>query len=254
MQRASLEVQPEAGDGEHRRRPRILLVDQDIGSTAALRLALEPDCRVGRASTAAEALRRVTSFSPDLLVLHLGQGNLDGASLVRTLRACRPAVPVVVIAEPDGSGPRDDLWRLGIEGFFEEPLRVDEILDWIASLLSLRGDWHVPRRRFSPRVRRAIEYLGEHYARCLTVGSVAQAVGISASHLAHRFSAETGLTVRAYLTRVRIEAATQLLRHTDENLASIAKAIGFCDAPHLSRVFREQVGCGPGNYRRQRGR
>jgi len=68
--------------------------------------------------------------------------------------------------------------------------------------------------------------------------------------LAHLFRAETGMTVRDYRTRVRVEITRDLLSHSDENLADIAAFVGFFDASHLSRVFREIKGKRPSTYRR----
>ncbi|TMH89125.1 MAG: helix-turn-helix domain-containing protein [Betaproteobacteria bacterium] len=50
---------------------------------------------------------------------------------------------------------------------------------------------------------------------------------------------------------VRVEIIKRLLAETDDKLDIIAEQLGFCDAPHLSRVFRRICGCPPGEYRRQ---
>jgi len=84
-----------------------------------------------------------------------------------------------------------------------------------------------------------------------TVEGLAEAIGISSSHLAHLFRAKTGMTVREYLAKVRVQVAKRRLVDTRENLESISEAVGFSDASHLSRVFKKYAGRRPGEYRRQ---
>jgi len=86
----------------------------------------------------------------------------------------------------------------------------------------------------------------------LTVQGIARAVGLSSAQLAYLFRREIGMTIKDYATRVRVEIIKRLLADTDDKLDSIAEQLGFCDAAHLSRVFRRICGCPPGEYRRQR--
>jgi AraC family transcriptional regulator len=96
-----------------------------------------------------------------------------------------------------------------------------------------------------------VDYLYEHYhERGVTVERVAEAIGVSSSHLAHLFPEFAGLSVKQYLTRMRVAMARRLLLSTDLSLEVIAERCGFCDAPHLSRVFHRSVGLWPGAMRR----
>jgi AraC-like DNA-binding protein len=81
------------------------------------------------------------------------------------------------------------------------------------------------------------------------VDTVAGAIGVSSGHLAHLFPAELRMTVKQYVTRVRIEVAKQLLYDRAQTLERIAERVGFSDASHLSRVFRRYVGYRPGTFR-----
>jgi transcriptional regulator GlxA family with amidase domain len=59
------------------------------------------------------------------------------------------------------------------------------------------------------------------------------------------------MSIRSYLTKVRVEIAADLVMHTDDSLADIAAASGFFDASHLSRVFLALKGKRPSEYRGQ---
>ena len=56
-----------------------------------------------------------------------------------------------------------------------------------------------------------------------------------------------GLPIHQFLKRVRIARALALLRQ-GERPASVARAVGFADQPHLTRVFRSELGFTPRQY------
>jgi len=101
--------------------------------------------------------------------------------------------------------------------------------------------------------RRAIDYLSQHFDQDLTVDAIAEIIDISASHLAHLFRSETGMSVRDYLTRVRVAIAQDLLAGTDEKLEAVAVRVGFVDTSHLAHVFQRITGRPPSAYRRSAG-
>ena len=55
----------------------------------------------------------------------------------------------------------------------------------------------------------------------------------------------------AFLTTIRLENACRRLQATNDTLAAIAGACGFCSEYHLSRVFKQHFGLSPREYRLQ---
>ena len=49
---------------------------------------------------------------------------------------------------------------------------------------------------------------------------------------------------------IQVEQAKHLLRTTGRSATQIAADTGFCDLPHLIRVFRAQEGTTPDAFRR----
>ncbi|THD83265.1 MAG: AraC family transcriptional regulator [Phenylobacterium sp.] len=84
----------------------------------------------------------------------------------------------------------------------------------------------------------------------ISLGDLAAACGISASHFARSFRKCTGLTPHAWLLRVRVQQAMVRLRRDDETVASAAAACGFADPSHFARVFIRHVGLSPSAWRR----
>ena len=63
------------------------------------------------------------------------------------------------------------------------------------------------------------------------------------------FQNELGVTPWTYLARYRIAKACYALRTSDESITDIAISVGFDDPGYFSKVFRNEVGMSPREYR-----
>jgi two-component system, NtrC family, response regulator AtoC len=70
-----------------------------------------------------EAMERVQSgVKPDLLLLDLPQGDVDGLHILRWLRRLRPALPIILIGHPGDVRKRQEAIRLGARDYLVRPL------------------------------------------------------------------------------------------------------------------------------------
>ena len=70
-----------------------------------------------------EAMERVQSGAkPDLLLLDLPQGDVDGLHILRWLRRLRPALPIILIGHPGDVRKRQEAIRLGARDYLVRPL------------------------------------------------------------------------------------------------------------------------------------
>lgn len=83
----------------------------------------------------------------------------------------------------------------------------------------------------------------------LTLEELAEEAGVSRSHFARRFRAETGVSPHRYQSQQRIEKAKTLLRQTRLSLVEIAMDLGFCSQSHFTQVFRSLAGITPRKFR-----
>ncbi|MFB9528108.1 helix-turn-helix transcriptional regulator [Nonomuraea roseola] len=74
--------------------------------------------------------------------------------------------------------------------------------------------------------------------------TVADAVHLSPSRLAHLFSAHVGIPLRPYVRWLRLQRAIGLVAE-GETLTVAAHSAGFTDSPHFTRVFRDTFGNAP---------
>ncbi len=79
--------------------------------------------------------------------------------------------------------------------------------------------------------------------------SVADTFGISTYSLSRLFKKHVGIGFSEYITGKRLEAAKNLLAHTQKGVAEIASEVGISNANYFSRLFKTNVGMSPLKYR-----
>ncbi|MEO9080077.1 MAG: AraC family transcriptional regulator [Rhodanobacter sp.] len=93
-----------------------------------------------------------------------------------------------------------------------------------------------------------LAHLQENYANRIRVGSLAELAEVSVAQLERHFRRVFQLTPQQVLTKLRIEAAMQLLLG-GESIAAIGVACGFTDQSAFSRQFKSTTGMTPRDYR-----
>ena len=95
------------------------------------------------------------------------------------------------------------------------------------------------------------EYIGGHYSENLTTDSLSRLFLVSKTQLYNVFKEISGMTVSDYITEYRITRAKDFLINTDYSVEMIGQAVGYTNLSSFSRVFKEQAGCSPIQYRRR---
>ncbi len=118
----------------------ILLVDDDPDHLALLASFLEPiGFVVHTASTAEQALARLSGLNPDLFVFDIDLPALDGWELARRVRADAPAkAPIIMISSHASDDRVSGSGRDLCDAFLAKPYTLDDLLTRIAGLLKLR--------------------------------------------------------------------------------------------------------------------
>ena len=99
-------------------------------------------------------------------------------------------------------------------------------------------------------VQLAIEYIHKnHHDPELTLGDVAEAVGLSQSHLAYLLKERIGISYSKYLATLRIRHAKKLLRTTSMTVSAIAETVGYPNTTNFYRNFQRQTEMTPKAYR-----
>jgi DNA-binding response OmpR family regulator len=132
---------------------RILVVDDDEGSRALVRVALESESfSVLEASDGAQALELISSETPDLVVLDVNLPSMGGFDVLAQIRLAR-AVPVIMVTGRDGETDRVLGLELGADDYVIKPFSPRELTSRVRAIL----------RRSAPAVNEeSLDFVGLH--------------------------------------------------------------------------------------------
>lgn len=175
---------------------------------------------------------------------------------VRTSKAVAALLPRAAYYPPCGDPyVGEEFWSLS-----RTPAQTDAtlgpVLDLRATALLLRllvsaGQHGVDTDPQADYIRRARNYLRDHFATVPDMAAVAEHAGVSEDYLRHLFKEREGRTLNQELNRLRIERAKELLRHSRLPLKDIAAQCGFQTDRYFCTRFAAAVGLTPGEFRNQ---
>jgi AraC-like DNA-binding protein len=144
---------------------------------------------------------------------------------------------------------------LHVSSQLEETLleRQTRSADFLRRLFARHGNFAPERSqvRTAPRtVARVRDYLHSMYQHQVSIADLAQAAGVSGTHVIRAFSAETGMPPHAYLVSLRVERAKALLRQ-GRSVTEAALETGFYDQSQLTRHFKRLTGVTPALFAAQ---
>jgi YesN/AraC family two-component response regulator len=259
--------------------PKKILVIEDDALTRNMYLdGLESEgFKMISASNGTIGIEQAVSNLPDLVICDILMPDLDGFTVLRKLRQ-NPLTAVIPFIFLTGRGSQED-FRKGMESgaddYITKPATVQQLLKAIATRLEKKqaflrycyanyNDMSPSRINgvvasneeksifpIVPQLKEVFDFIEANYQKGITLSDVAQAVGYSAAYLTNRVAKITGETVNSWIVKRRMAAARYLLKNTSQNIEEIATNVGYQNACHFSRQFRQHHDIPPQAWRKK---
>lgn len=253
---------------------RKILVIEDDTSTRNMYL----DCLVieGFETIAAEngliGIQQAQAHLPDLILCDNFMPLVDGYGVLDTLSQnfVTAIIPFIFIS---GSGMKTDFRKgmdAGADDYLIKPFTVEELISAIALRLQRQNallDYYaakfqsafkleqtaiaLPKLCFPnvAELKEVFDFIEAHYHEGITLCHIAQALGYSPAYLTNRVGKLTGETVNRWIVKRRMIAACFLLQTENQTIEKIARSLGYHNACHFSRQFRQYHGLPPQVWR-----
>lgn len=98
-------------------------------------------------------------------------------------------------------------------------------------------------------VKRAKAYIDSHYSEQLLLADIAAQFRLHPNYFSFLFKKQMNITVRDYILNLRIGRAKEMMKDSSLKLLDIALAVGYQDAAHFNRAFKNVTGESPSRYR-----
>ncbi|MBN8861501.1 MAG: helix-turn-helix domain-containing protein [Sphingobacteriales bacterium] len=255
--------------------PLILLVE-DNADVVAYTASCLADYRLAVGKDGREGFDIAKDMIPDLIITDVMMPYVDGFELVNKLRHNESTshIPVIILTAKADAGSKITGLQQGADAYLEKPFNRDELLVRIKKLLEMRKNLqryylkkagiyeaapmeavnvpdkisdHAIEDSFVKKVREAVE---QHLTDTgFTVEQLCKQVFMSHSQLHRKLEALTGYSPNKFIRMIRLKKAKELLQDPANSIASVALDSGYNDPGYFARVFKQEYGVTPQEWR-----
>lgn len=256
-------------------KPLILLVE-DNADVVAYTASCLPDYRLAVGKDGQEGFAIATEMIPDLVITDVMMPYVDGFELCSRLRGSELTshIPVIMLTAKADMESKIEGLQTGADAYLQKPFHKEELLVQIKKLLELRQHLQQYYQKksglsteappspvkaapavaqlnvedaFVKKVREAIDAHLEDAG--FNVEQLCKLLFISHSQLHRKLEALTGFSPNRFIRVVRFRRARELLKVPSTTIASVAYDCGFTDPGYFARVFKQEFGLTPQEWR-----
>lgn len=105
-------------------------------------------------------------------------------------------------------------------------------------------------KQYSPIVRQTLHFIEFNLDTKINLSNLAYKCDVSVPYLSNLFKKEVGTTIIKYVNKLRIDKAIKLLNTSSLSVQDIAFYVGIYDHNYFTKVFKNEVGTTPRDYRK----
>ncbi|HAD12732.1 MAG TPA: hypothetical protein DCF33_09875 [Saprospirales bacterium] len=265
----------------------LILLVEDNSDVVAYTAGCLPDYRLAVAKDGREGYDIACDLVPDLIITDVMMPYVDGYALTRLLRADERTshIPIIMLTAKADIESKLEGIEQGVDVYLEKPFYREELLLRVKKLLEQRKllqkayakmagfsdpsgltdssgtidgqiaappvEVPVKENEFVKKVRQEIENnLSDEY---FGVEELSKKILLSQSQLHRKLTAVTGHSPNYFIRLIRTQKACELLKTTDQPIAHIAASCGFSDSSYFGKVFKQEMGMTPMEWRNGEG-
>lgn len=191
------------------------------------------------------------------LAIHLAQTYTSAAnfsSLQEMKKVMLPLILSVVRMLLESGRVSDDLPETIVRRLaeFSHADTDEKLTNWLITtigeaMLAIHGLHH----SYHLLVYHTMKQIRQNFHTGLSLKTLASSFNVSPAYLGQLFKEETGRYFHDYLIQTRLQESKTLLVDTDLKIGEISKRIGIPGQSYFNRIFKNEYGISPLEYRRQ---
>ena len=261
-------VADETADPPSRKRPTLLLVEDNEDFRFYLKDNLRAHYHIIEAANGREGWKKVQALQPDLVVSDIMMPEMDGIALARRIKhdAQTSHIPVILLTARADEEQQLEGYGTGANDYITKPFNFELLLARVRNLLTQRRSL---QRQFSKNMEvnpSPIEvtpldqqFLQQAVAAVearlsdpdFSVEDLSRALHFSRVTLYKKLSSLTGKAPLDFIRHIRLKRAADLLSKSQLTVAEIAYEVGFNNPKYFAKFFKREFGVQPSAYKQQ---
>lgn len=138
--------------------------------------------------------------------------------------------------------------------YFQRISKCTDVVELLNVYLQLTDDFSrqvkkSKETRSSDLIEQCKSYIARHLRQKISLQEIADETGKSRSYLSRKFSKEAGISIQDYILDQRLQAAANMLKFSDFEIADIAEYLCFSSQSYFGERFKKKYGVTPRQYR-----
>jgi DNA-binding response OmpR family regulator len=247
------------------KKPNILVVEDDFNLKEFLYNGLSKHFNVECAGNGIEALEKVATNVPDLILSDVMMPEMDGFEFCDKLRSDLnySHIPVVFLTAKTMQEDQIKGLKMGAVDYIYKPFNIVSLSLKIYNLLTLQKQKQERLRTEQLLEPECIELssLDEEFLKAAVqsvqnnldnasfdVEAFSAELNVSANQAYRKIKALTGQTAKEFIRTQRLKVASGLLVQKKRSISEVIYMVGFTSPSYFSRCFKDFYGCTPKEY------
>jgi len=247
------------GVEENGQLPLVLLVEDNADLRSFIRTCLGNEFRYSEAGNGREGMELAMDLVPDLIVSDLMMPEMDGIELCARLKKDRRTdhIPFIMLTAKAAEENKLEGLQTGADDYLVKPFNKAELLLKVQNLITLRMNLQTHIRTAilarasdvkavsaeEQFVLKARLFVETHIKdESLSVETLSAEMNLSREQCYRKISALTGLAPSAFIRKIKLQRAHQLLSSKWGAVSQVAYEAGFENLSYFSKAFKEEFG------------
>lgn len=249
-------------------KPLILIVEDNHDMIDFLRINLKAQYNLIIAEDGEEALAKVNSFLPEIIVSDIMMPVMDGLTLCARIKGNHKTshIGIILLTAKSLTSQKIEGIRMGADVYLTKPFEVELLQASIDHLLKrkqelssyfkseiitqpLPGTKENVDDKFIRKVVNIIEANISNPA--LSVEMISEEIAMSPTHLYRKLKSLTQFSAKDVIKKYRLKKASLLLKNKEGNISEIMYEVGFSNLSYFAKCFKAEFGISPKEYQQR---
>ena len=245
--------------------PVLLLVEDNLEVRLFLRQTLCRSYHVMEAVDGFDALEKIKSRRPDVILSDLMMPKMDGYELCKALKQSKDYahIPFILLTAKVAVDARIEGVNVGADAYLEKPVHTDLLFSTISNVVqskknvkkylssnyltvAMEDRLHDRDNEFYNEVIKLIE---DHIDNPdLNVDFFCKKLGYSRTGLYQKFEEVIGMPIKQFVRTVRLKVAVKIIAEEDMAISDLILRIGIKSQSYFTNIFKREYGIPPSEY------